>query len=181
MAKKSTSNKPKGIVPSDVRGRAPRPLSQTVNKLTKSMLGRHGFTHGAIVTKWPDIVGENMSRHTAPEKIVFSKDGVSGGTMHLRCDSGALATELMHQEPLILDRINTFFGYQAVVRIKLIQGPLPQRKETRSKPPRQLSQAEARELAGTIASVDDEELREALENLGRSVLGRDSGNGGGKA
>jgi len=174
MAKKSTS-KPKGIIPSDVRGRTVRPLSQTVDKLTKSMLGRQGFTHGAIVTKWPDIVGDTIARHTAPEKIVFSRDGVSGGTLHLRCSSGALATQLMHQEPQILDRINTFFGYQAVVRIKLIQGPVPSHKETETKAPRPLSEAETRDLAKTIATVDDPELREALENLGKSVLGQDSG------
>ena len=174
MVKKPTP-KAKGINPSDVRGRSARPLSQTVNKLTKSLLGRQGFTHGAIVTKWPDIVGDNIARHTAPEKIVFSRDGVSGGTLHMRCDSGALATQLMHQEPQILDRINTFFGYLAVIRIKLIQGPVPSHRETKSKPPRPLSEAEASDLAKSIATVDDAELREALENLGKSVLGRSPG------
>lgn len=144
-----------------------------VDRLTKGMLGRHGFAHGAIVTKWPDIVGQDMARHTQPEKIVFSRDGVSGGTLHLRCDSGALATELQHMEPQILDRINTFFGYQAVVRIKLVQGPLPRvQGGLKRQVPRPLSPEEAKDLAGAVANVDDPELREALERLGQSVLGR---------
>ena len=165
--------KPKGIVPNEVRTRAPRPIARTVERLTKGMLGRHGFAHGAIVTKWPDIVGPDMARHTQPEKIVFSRDGVSGGTVHLRCDSGALATELQHLEPQILERINTFFGYKAVVRIKLIQGPLPRAKSAPvAKPPQPLSREEAQALAGQVAGVDDPELREALERLGQSVLGR---------
>lgn len=177
MTKKPTQKtpvKPKGIVPSDIRGRSPRPLSRMVERLTKSMLGRHGFAHGAIVTKWPDIVGQDMARHTQPEKIVFSRDGVSGGTLHLRVSSGALATEIQHLEPQILERINTFFGYKAVVRVKLIQGPLPRAKDQpAAKPPRPLSADEAKNLAGTVANVDDEELRQALERLGRSIMGQE--------
>lgn len=182
MSKKPTSktpdkpkgvDKPKGIVPSDIRTRAPKPLAGMVDRLTKSMLGRHGFAHGAIVTKWPEIVGNDMARHTQPEKIVFSRDGVSGGTLHLRCASGALATEIQHLEPQILERINTFFGYKAVVRLKLIQGPLPKPKgEPATKAPRPLSIAEAKNLAGTVANVDDDELRQALERLGQSIMGR---------
>ena len=144
-----------------------------VERLTKSMLGRHGFAHGAIVTKWPDIVGNDMARHTQPEKIVFSRDGVSGGVLHLRCDSGALATEIQHLEPQILDRINTFFGYKAVIRVKLIQGPMPKTKgQPAARAPRPLSAVEAKNLAGTVANVDDDELREALERLGQSIMGR---------
>lgn len=176
MAKSTTNNSKKnnrGITPSEKRTRWAKPVSQTVDRLTKGVLGQHGFTHGTIVTKWPEIVGENMARHTQPEKIVFSRDGTTGGTLHLKTDSGALATELQHREPQIVDRINTFFGYRAVVRIKLIQGPLPKHKtEKRAVPPRPLSESEARDLAGTIATVDDPELKEALERLGESVLGR---------
>jgi len=170
MAKKATS-KPKGIIPSNVRNRSPRALSQTIDKLTKSMLGRHGLTRGTILTKWPDIIGEDLSRHTSPEKIVFMRDGVSGGVLHLRCDSGSLATELLHREPQILDRINTFFGYLAVVRVKLIQAPMPYKRPERIKPSPPLTALQTQDLSKTIAIVDDDdELRQALEKLGTAIL-----------
>jgi len=177
MAAKPTTDKskkkPRGIVPSEVRTRWAKPVSQSIDRLTKGLLGKHGFTHGAIATKWPDIVGENMARHTQPEKIVFSRDGVTGGTLHLKTDSGAYATQLQHQEPQIIERINTFFGYKAVVRIKLIQGPLPHLKaDPLGKPPRPLNAAEARDLAQAVAQVDDPEIKEALERLGSSIKGR---------
>lgn len=177
MAAKSTTDKstkkPRGIVPSETRTRWAKPIAQSVDRLTKGLLGKHGFTHGVIATKWPDIVGENMARHTQPEKIVFSRDGVTGGTLHLKTDSGAFATELQHREPLIIERINTFFGYKAVVRIKLIQGPLPQPKgDPLGSPPRPLNETEAEDLAHTVAMVDDPEIKEALERLGSSIKGR---------
>ena len=45
--------------------------------------------------------------------------------MHLRVASGGLAMELQHFEPVLVERINAYFGYPAVARVKLIQGPLP--------------------------------------------------------
>jgi len=177
MAAKSTTDKskkkPRGIVPSETRTRWAKPVAQSIDRLTKGLLGKHGFTHGVIATKWPDIVGENMARHTQPEKIVFSRDGVTGGTLHLKTDSGAYATQLQHQEPQIIERINTFFGYKAVVRIKLIQGPLPHLKDDPlGKAPRPLSPTEAKDLAQAVAMVDDPEIKEALERLGSSIKGR---------
>ena len=171
---KPPSPKPRGIVPSESRTRWAKPVSQSVDRLTKGLLGKHGFTHAAVVTKWPEIVGEAMARHTQPEKIVFSRDGATGGTLHLKTDSGAFATQLMHIEPQVIERINTFFGYRAVVRLKIIQGPLsrPRHANRQTTPPRPLSAAEARDLAGTIATVDDPELKEALERLGEKVMGR---------
>ncbi|WP_084005128.1 DUF721 domain-containing protein [Magnetovibrio blakemorei] len=169
----SKSPAPRGIVPSEGRTRWAKPVAQSVDRLTKGMMGQHGFTHGAIVTKWPEIVGDVMARHTQPEKIVFSRDGTSGGVLHLKTDSGAFATELQHKEPLIVERINTFFGYRAVERIKLIQGPLPTTKAgPQGSPPRPLNKEEAQNLAGTIANVDDAEIKEALERLGANILGR---------
>lgn len=125
---KGAKGKPRGIVPSEKRVRWVKPVSQSVDRLTKGLLGKHGFTQGAIVTNWPEIVGEAMAQHTQPEKIVFSRDGVSGGVLHLKTDSGAYAMEVQHREPQIIERINTYFGYRAIERLKLIQGPLPRYK-----------------------------------------------------
>jgi len=175
-ARNKAGGKPRGIVPRETRTRSPRPVSQAIDRMTKGLLGKHGFVHGAIATKWPEIVGDSMARHTQPEKIVFSRDGATGGTLHLKTDSGAYATELQHQEPQIIERINTFFGYRAVIRIKLIQGPLPaqHKAEQHVEPPRPLSESEIKGLAGAIANVDDPELKEALERLGENILGRQS-------
>jgi len=173
MTKKAPP-KPKGIHPSSVRRRKMQSLSQTIGKLTKSMLGRQGFTQGAIITQWPDIVGAAMARHTVPEKISFSRDGVSHGTLLLRCESGALATELQHQSPQILDRINAFFGYQAVTQIKLIQAPVAASRKPQNEPQRALNAAEAQSLSETIAPLKDEDLRKAFEKMGTSIFIRNS-------
>ena len=46
------------------------------------------------------------------------------GVLKLRAAPGA-ALELQHRAPLIIERINLFFGRAAVTRLALVQGPLP--------------------------------------------------------
>ena len=174
MAAKSSKPKKKSFFdPSDIRARRVKPVAQTLDRMTRGLLGKHGFAHATIVTKWPQIVGDDMARHTVPEKIVFSRDGATGGTLHLKTDSGAFAMELQHNEPQVIERINTFFGYRAVVRIKLIQGPLPRNRGVqRAKPPQPLSKTETQAISDKVATVDDPELQKALERLGQNIAAR---------
>ena len=94
-------------------------LSQMVPKLTRAAFRNRGFHQASILTDWTDIVGVEMAAKSCPEKI--SRDGV----LMLRVD-GPIALEIQHLEPQLLERIATHFGYRAVVRIAIRQGPLPQ-------------------------------------------------------
>lgn len=80
---------------------------------------------------------------------------------------GAAALEIQHREPQIVERINGWFGYRAIDRLKLVQGPLPVRP---SRPrPRPLDVVTTREIDRKVEAVRDEELRAALASLGRAI------------
>ena len=84
---------------------------------------------------------------------------------------GAIALELQHLEPQIVERINGFFGYRAVAKIKLIHAaPLTIQKPAVR--PRDLTMDEELSVMTTTAAVEDEELRATLERFGRSLLAR---------
>jgi hypothetical protein len=142
-----------------------------VAKLTNPVFKRRGLASGAIVNDWPAIAGPYLAARSAPEKIVYPAGENSEGTLHLKTDSGGLATELQHLEPVLLERVNTYFGYRAVARLKLFQGPLKVRG--REPPPlRSLHLAEEKDLLAHLLAVDDPNLRQALERLGRAVRAR---------
>jgi hypothetical protein len=157
------------------RGRGPRALAATVADITRPLFSRRGFADGAIVNEWPAIVGAHFAAHSAPEKIVAASGGGAEGTLHVRIDSGSLAIELQHLEPLLIERINGYFGYRAVARLKLLQGPLPKRRKASPPAVRPLEPGEEEELVRHLCTVDDPELRQALESLGRAVIGRRAG------
>ena len=152
------------------RSGVPRALAATVDRITKPLFGRRGFAEGAMIGDWPSVVGIEFAEHTSPERIVFGRGERREGTLHIRVDGGGRATEIQHLEPQIVERINSFYGYRAVARLKLIQGPLPTRKVDSPAKSLALSASEEKDLEERLAGIDDDGLKSALEGLGRAVL-----------
>lgn len=152
-------------------GRA-KTLADHVGKITKPIFGVRGFADAAIINDWPSIAGEYLAEHSAPEKIHYSPGNKHKGILHLRIDNGGLAIYVQHQGDVLIEKINSYFGYAAVQRIHINQGPLP---ETIKSAPQQvlpLPKAEERRLLKNLNVIDDEKLHQALEGLGRAVLGK---------
>jgi hypothetical protein len=153
------------------RGGGPRPLAYSIKSNTKAIFGKRGLADGAILTDWKIIAGEYLAAHSQPEQIAYSK-GNDSGSLHLRIDSGSMATEMQHLQPLLIERINSYFGFKAIDRIKVTQGPLPTKKNKQQWSPRNLDFEEESKLAQSLMDVQDDDLREVLKVLGRAVIGR---------
>jgi len=143
-----------------------RPLASALHKVTEKIYRKRGFAAAGVVSNWSAIVGQELAQHTMPERLD------SNGTLRLRVD-GPLATELQHREPEILEKIATYFGYRAVQRLSLIHGPL----EKKAPPPQPtpvapLDSESAKTLAGALQGTRNEDVKGALQRLGKAVLGQ---------
>ena len=98
-------------------------LAVTLPKVTRRTLGRHGLAEGGLVTDWAAVVGATIAERSLPLRLSFTGGERREGTLHVRV-SGALALELQHLEPQVLERINGYFGYRAVARLRIHQGPV---------------------------------------------------------
>ena len=147
-----------------------RHLAALLPRLTRAALGRRGFAEGGIVADWPAIVGPELAAMSLPERLAFPQGARRDGTLHVRV-AGALALELQHLEPLVIERINGYFGYRAVARLKIRQGPIP-RSARRGTTPRPIDPGAAREIDSAVATVSDPDLRAALAGFGRALRGR---------
>lgn len=157
---------------SDRGSSGPRAIGETTARLTRRTLGKRGFAEGALVTEWPAIVGSALARATLPLRIAFPRNERTGGTLHIRVASGAMATQLQHLEPLVVQRINSYFGYGAVDRLSLSQGPVAAQPVRRPPVEPTLDPAQQAQLAGQLAGIEDEELKAALASLGRHLAAR---------
>ncbi len=157
----------------DLGGRKPglRMLGVTVPKLTDKAMRKRGFVESAIVHRWSSIAGEDVAGWCAPDRVAFPRDRRAGATLHLVVP-GARALELQHLEPVLLERINTVFGYDAITRIAIRQGPLPESRKRRRPEPRSLDLGEEDWIAGQVTEFHDQDLKNALQALGRAVLSR---------
>jgi len=147
----------------------PRPLSDLLHKTLTQAFAKQGFASTEIVTRWTEIVGADIADYSQPEKIQWSRTRAGqppeAGKLVLRVE-GPMALEIQHLSGVILERVNRFFGWQAVGAIRLRQAPL--RRKVRAAPPAPDPQLAARIMAG-LGDVQDEKLREALARLGAAI------------
>lgn len=145
-----------------------RPLAALLPKIARTALGHRGFAENGIITDWPAIVGPTLAARSTPVKLAFPPGRRQEATLVVRV-GGSLALELQHLEPLVVERLNSYFGYRAVARLKILQGPLPASPGAPEEEPPPLDAAEEIELEQELAAVADERVREALARLGRAV------------
>jgi hypothetical protein len=147
----------------------PRRLSDLLHKTLTEAFAKQGFASTELVTRWTEIAGADIADHSQPEKIQWSRtrDGrlPEPGKLVLRVE-GPMALEIQHLSGVILERVNRFFGWQAVGAIRLRQAPL--RRAARDVHAAPDPQAAARIAAG-LADIEDEKLRNALARLGAAI------------
>jgi hypothetical protein len=151
------------------RSRRTQSLGSLLPKVARPVLGRQGLAAGGIVADWPSIVGIRLAECCVPMRLAFPPGERSAGTLHLRVQ-GSLALELQHLEPVVLERINSYFGYRAVVRLRIQQGPVP--RPVRRKEPVPIDSREDPAVDALVGSIGDEDLRRRLGQFGRALKTR---------
>lgn len=129
-------------------------------------LQRHGAAYADLLSHWPAIAGEDMAAIARPERLGRPGKGGDAGTLVVRAAEGR-ALDVQHEAPRLIERINGFFGYGAIARIKVLQGPLPPPKAPR-RAPAEPPEAAASAVDRQVARVADARLKDALRRLGRS-------------
>ncbi|QZD94976.1 DUF721 domain-containing protein [Qipengyuania gelatinilytica] len=149
------------------RGGAAKPISDLMPQIGRPAFRRFGFVQSSIVSRWPEIVGETHARVCTPEMIRFPPGEKSEGILELVV-LPAHAPLIQQVLPEIIERVNRFFGYKAVARIKLRQGAVkPPQDRNRAKAPPSLKPIPM-ELGDSLRDIGDPELRTVLESLARS-------------
>lgn len=148
-------------------GPGPRHVGVKVRALTNPLLKSRGLAQGDIVFRWQEIVGPELAAFCYPVKLTHGRGG-QGGILMVRV-AGAAALEFEYLIPQVMERINTFYGWPAVARIKIEQGPLPREARKREKRLRALSDSEEKALEHSLEKVQNTQLKDRLAELGRLI------------
>jgi hypothetical protein len=147
-----------------------RPLAELVGACVNEAFKRQGFASMELVTHWDDIVGPEIAAHCEPIKLQWTRakepEDAEPATLVLRVE-GPAALEVQHLSGVLIERVNRFFGWQAVGRLAMRQAPLQRRAKPK---PRPVIDAEAaRRIADGLVDIDDADLRAALGRLGAAI------------
>ncbi len=158
------------------RGGEARALADLMPEIGRAAFRRFGFVQSSVVSRWDEIVGARYAAVSAPEAIRFPMGKKADGTLELVVE-GAHAPMMQHVIPEITERVNRFFGYNAVAKIKIRQGVVAKpdiRSDSRAKPaaPPSLKPIPM-ELGESLRNIADPELFAVLEQLAKSLAKND--------
>ena len=151
------------------RKQKPKRLADVALKGSRTRSPARASPPTALVTRWPEIVGAEIAAHAEPIKIqwVRAPDGepAEPATLVLRVE-GPMALEIQQQSAIVLERVNRFFGWQAVGRLAFRQAPLRRKEKPK---PRELDPEATARIAASLGAIEDTDLRLALARLGAAV------------
>ena len=98
-----------------------RPFSTSIPKSLKKYLRKGGYNYSNIVDNWTKIVGKEIYDKCYPVTIKMGKE-MRDGTLILNVVHGK-EIEVEYKKNEIIDKINSFFGYNCIssVSLKIIQ------------------------------------------------------------
>lgn len=134
-----------------------------------------GFAVSRVLTHWAEIVGGDIAAIARPVEVGYGRGGF--GAMLTVLTTGAQAPMLEMQKEKLRERVNAVYGYNAISRIRITQTAAAGFSEGRAqfvqKPPRSVHSEDPQDTArvqAAVGRVENEDLRAALERLGRNVL-----------
>jgi hypothetical protein len=144
-----------------------RPLAELLNSCISTAFARQGFAAREIVTHWPEIVGDEIAAVAEPIRMQWPRnpEGAAPATLVLRVE-GPAAIEVQHQSSLVIERVNRFFGWQAIDRLAFRQAPL---RGQRRRPQRARIDPDMAARIAHSLTIEHPALRDALGRLGAAL------------
>ncbi len=158
------------------RGGPPKRVARHIQKLVGPAARKRGFAESEILTRWAEIMGPEFSARSAPEALKFSKGASMEATLIIRTD-GSTALELQHLESLILERINTYYGYRAVAKIRYRHdyiGDATSEGAGNKPPEHRPTPDELSALDARLEGIVSPDLKTSLRKIGDAILRRKS-------
>jgi hypothetical protein len=148
-----------------VRANRARAVADIVPDVGRAAFRRFGFIQSSVVSRWGEIVGERYAGVSSPESIRFPHGKREAGVLTIVA-VGAHAPMMQHVAPTLIERVNRFFGYAAVIKVVIRQGQLPA-------PPRRATPRPSVpipvDLGESLRTIADPELKTVLESLARGI------------
>ena len=157
----------------------PIKLADSLQGFNKNLVNKIGKVDYIIYSNWAEIVGKFFVKYSKPEKISTMPQTSENHDydqkkriLHVNVYSG-IVVEFQHFQNKILEKINSFFGYQAIQQIKInqnfFQKNLYANIKENSNLKKNLSNQKIIEIKDTIQKINDKELEKSLLNLGLSI------------
>ena len=136
-----------------------RPFSSSIPKTLKKHLKKGGYNYSNIVDNWTRLVNKKISEACYPVTIKMDKN-MKNGTLVLNVIHGK-EMEIEYEKNEIVDKINSFFGYNCIssIILKIVQNKIKKKDEILPKI------KNFKKIEEKLNNVNDERLKNSLNDF----------------
>ena len=136
-----------------------RPFSSSIPKTLRKHLRKSGYNYSNIVDNWTKLVNKKISDSCYPITVKMGKE-MQNGTLVLNVIHGK-EVEVEYKKSEIIEKINSFFGYNCIenIKLKIIQNNFEKRAKIFPKI-KDLSRIEEK-----MKKVDNAKLKNSLNGF----------------
>ena len=163
-----------------------RSAASQARRAVDTVAGSHGFAEADVLLRWAEIAGADLAARCRAVKVSYAGAKTLGATLVVQTE-GARAPEIEHLAPKIIERVNRFYGYRAIGRLKITQSTGLDRPTGFAEPQAEFAGPETAptdtdraRAADLTAAIETPGLRAALAQMGAHVLAQDRVRGPGK-
>ncbi len=149
-------------------------ISSIFIPIIKDMISAEDLIGVDIVMNWQKIIGKEIASFCTPLKTKYNPND-NKRTLYVEVPVGGFALELQHKENYVLDKINSYIGYEAIHKLNISQNMNKQpemislEKKQQSKELK-LTEEQKVYLQEVTKEIKDENLRKILINIGQNVI-----------
>jgi hypothetical protein len=130
-------------------------------------LQKRGFVEYRLLTHWAEIIGQRYASYTLPERLTTTSDG---HTLTLKVQH-SIAVEIQQVRLVLIERINTYFGFKMIDQLALVQAPLKPKYRKQNIAQKILATEQKQTLSLLLQNVKTESLKNAITELATSMFG----------
>ena len=136
-----------------------RPFSKTIPKNLKKHLRKGGYNYSNIIDNWTKLVSKKIANACYPITVKMGKN-MKDGNLVLNVTHGK-EVEVEYEKQEIMDKINSFFGYNCIshVTLKIVQNTINKNRKIFPKI-KNFSKIEEK-----MNNIDNTELKSSLSNF----------------
>ncbi len=96
-------------------------IGDSLSRLAALSFTKRGLGNGQIVKEWHNIWPKPWCEVAIPKRIRWKSNMQSGGILEVSVVNPVMNTMLMHHKGELVQRINIWFGYNAIEDIRIIK------------------------------------------------------------
>ena len=154
----------------------PQAIGDTIRKVNRNFSSKFGKIEFIVHSKWSEITGSYFGEFSEPKNITRIPDyenefGETVFKNQLNVSvAPAAALEFQHYKDTIIEKINSYFGYKAIIDLRIQQNYIPKTVvKANVLNDKKLTSDDEKSIINEVEKLKNDDLKQSLIDLGINI------------